>query len=126
MDIESACRQPRLADRTQLAERALGSGFRHWRKQAAAVSLALAALTGIGLGLAAPAASAQGTTPYAWKNVQIQGGGLVSGVVYHPARKNLVYARTDVGGIYRWVPATQTWLALNDDLGVTTRSSPAC
>ena len=106
-----------LPNTRQLAERTLDAGAGRLRKQAAAVSMSLAALLGFGLGLAAPTASAQSTTPYAWKNVQIQGGGLVSGVVYHPARKNLVYARTDVGGIYRWVPATQTWLALNDDLG---------
>ncbi|MEO6732012.1 MAG: T9SS type A sorting domain-containing protein [Ferruginibacter sp.] len=53
---------------------------------------------------------------YNWKNVQINGGGFVSGVVYNPAEQNLLYARTDVGGAYRWNAVTQTWTALNDAL----------
>ena len=67
-------------------------------------------------GLAAPAAHAQTTPSYAWKNVNIQGGGFVSGLVYSPAQAGLLYARTDVGGAYRWQPATRTWLPLTDYL----------
>jgi photosystem II stability/assembly factor-like uncharacterized protein len=54
---------------------------------------------------------------YNWKNVTILGGGFVSGVIFSPLEKGLVYARTDVGGAYRWNGADQGWVALNDDLG---------
>ena len=55
--------------------------------------------------------------PYQWRNVQIGGGGFVSGLVYSPAQQGLLYARTDVGGAYRWQPASRTWLPLTDHLG---------
>ena len=32
------------------------------------------------------------------KNVNIQGGGFVSGIIYSPAQQDLVYARTDMAG----------------------------
>lgn len=51
---------------------------------------------------------------YKWKNVIIGGGGFVSGIVTCPTKQNLIYARTDVGGAYRWVEETQSWKALND------------
>ena len=55
-------------------------------------------------------------TPYAWKNVTVLGGGFVSGIIFSPVEKDLIYARTDVGGAYRWNPADKTWIPLNDDL----------
>ena len=67
-------------------------------------------------GLAAAPARAQTTPSYTWKNVNIQGGGFVSGIIYNPAEQNLVYARTDVGGSYRWNATAQTWTPLNDDV----------
>ncbi|WIM98949.1 cellulose binding domain-containing protein [Actinoplanes oblitus] len=62
-------------------------------------------------------ATAAGTDPYAWKNVRIDGGGFVPGVVFNPGEKNLIYARTDIGGAYRWNQAVQSWTPLLDWVG---------
>ncbi|HPR31844.1 MAG TPA: hypothetical protein PLK12_07105, partial [Prolixibacteraceae bacterium] len=52
--------------------------------------------------------------PYTWKNVQIVGGGFVDGVIFHPVEKNLRYARTDMGGAYRWDEPEQRWIPILD------------
>ncbi len=54
------------------------------------------------------------TTPYTWKNVQIVGGGFVDGVVFHPTAKGVRYARTDMGGAYRWDQASRRWQPMLD------------
>src|ERR1017187_8554527 len=46
------------------------------------------------------AARAQ-TSTFAWKNVNIQGMGYVTGLVIHPLAPHDIYIRTDVGGAYR-------------------------
>ncbi len=53
-------------------------------------------------------------TGYTWKNVAIGGGGFVSAVIPSKTQQNLVYARTDVGGAYRWDAATSSWVPLTD------------
>jgi photosystem II stability/assembly factor-like uncharacterized protein len=54
---------------------------------------------------------------YAWRNVVIIGGGYVSGIVFSREVRGLVYARTDVGGIYRLDPGSETWQPLLDWVG---------
>jgi photosystem II stability/assembly factor-like uncharacterized protein len=54
---------------------------------------------------------------YVWSNVAIGGGGFVTGVEFHPTERGLAYARTDVGGAYRWNEAAGRWTPLLDWLG---------
>jgi xyloglucan-specific exo-beta-1,4-glucanase len=54
------------------------------------------------------------TGNYVWKNVQIVGGGFVPGIVYNETLPGLVYARTDIGGAYRWNTANNQWVPLTD------------
>ncbi|WP_030936740.1 cellulose binding domain-containing protein [Streptomyces sp. NRRL S-646] len=54
---------------------------------------------------------------YTWKNARIDGGGFVPGIVFNRSEKNLAYARTDIGGAYRWQESTKTWTPLLDSVG---------
>ena len=52
--------------------------------------------------------------PYHWSNVAMGGTGFVSGTFAHPRKKDLFYARTDVGGAYRFNPVDSSWVPLLD------------
>ena len=62
-------------------------------------------------------AAAPKSEPYTWRNVAIGGGGFVTGLVMHPTEPGLAYARTDVGGAYRWDPGAKRWIPLTDWVG---------
>ncbi len=50
---------------------------------------------------------------YFWRNVVTGGGGgFVVDVIFNHKQKDLIYARTDIGGAYRWNPKTGTWIQL--------------
>jgi hypothetical protein len=55
--------------------------------------------------------------PYVWKNAQVVGGGYVTGLVFNAPEKGLLYARTDMGGAYRWDTAAGQWIPLTDWIG---------
>jgi hypothetical protein len=54
------------------------------------------------------------SVPYTWKNVQIVGGGFVDGIIFHPTVKGVRYARTDMGGAYRWSELARRWEPILD------------
>jgi hypothetical protein len=55
--------------------------------------------------------------PYSWQNVAIVAGGFVTGIVFSRAQADVIYARTDIGGAYRWNAASNRWMPLLDWLG---------
>ncbi|MBZ3904130.1 beta propeller repeat protein [Streptomyces griseiscabiei] len=94
------------------------------RRTVLAATTATAALTALPTTLGTPAhaagarsGSTAGGTTYRWRNAVIGGTGFVTGVLFHPARPGLAYARTDIGGAYRWDDRKARWTPLTDHLG---------
>lgn len=55
---------------------------------------------------------------YEWGNVQIVGGGYTTGIIYNKGEEGLVYAKTDIGGLYRMDKNTGgKWKPLTDMFG---------
>lgn len=52
---------------------------------------------------------------YSYNSIKIGGGGFVTGCIFHPRQKNVLYARTDVGGIYRRDYGKNVWKCLSTD-----------
>ncbi|WP_330241599.1 WD40/YVTN/BNR-like repeat-containing protein [Streptomyces sp. NBC_00525] len=91
------------------------------RRRTVLASAAVAAAA-TALPVAAPAA-AHGRRPHddhrphRWRTAAIGGTGFVTGLLFHPAVKGLAYARTDIGGAYRWDAAKARWTPLTDHIG---------
>lgn len=66
--------------------------------------------------LALPAWAADNAPSYDWRSLTYGAGGFIDGFVFHPAERGLLYARTDIGGAYRFDPAARRWLPLLDHL----------
>lgn len=54
------------------------------------------------------------TIPYEYRNLPIPGGGYVTGFIFHKKYPNILYARTDIGGAYRYCYETKRWISLMD------------
>ncbi|MYM90842.1 dockerin [Rugamonas sp. FT82W] len=63
------------------------------------------------------AASTSAALPASWTSVKWGGGGYVTGLVYHPTSANVMYARTDIGGAYRWNNSNGSWTPITDGIG---------
>ncbi len=59
--------------------------------------------------------------PDAWLQVPLGGGGYVTGLVADASGTD-IYARTDVGGVFRWVAAAGTWVSITDRI-ITTNTT---
>jgi hypothetical protein len=68
-------------------------------------------------GLTVPGTAGAPPASYSWKNAQIVAGGFVDGLVFSPVQPGLAYARTDIGGAYRWDRAARHWVPLMDFTG---------
>ncbi|WP_440118779.1 X2-like carbohydrate binding domain-containing protein [Paenibacillus sp. QZ-Y1] len=76
------------------------------------------AVAAASLGALAGTTEAAPSDSYQWKNVVTgAGGGFVPGIIFNESEKDLIYARTDIGGAYRWNPTDKSWTPLTDFVG---------
>ncbi len=80
----------------------MSAGRLRFSAAACATLAALAALYG------------QSGREYIWQPVRIVAGGYIPGFVAHPTEPGLIYARTDIGSVYRWSPPSAQWIPLTD------------
>ena len=67
------------------------------------------------LAMLCPVAAMAQDADYVWRNVKVGGGGFIPGVVFSPVEPGLAYARSDMGGAYRFDAARERWVPLQDD-----------
>lgn len=58
------------------------------------------------------------TINYEYKNAPIPGGGYVTGLLYHPRQPGILYARTDIGGVYWYDYEKKHWKSLIDGVSM--------
>ncbi len=51
---------------------------------------------------------------YTFNPVRIVAGGYMPGLIAHPTQPGLIYARTDIGSVYRWNASLGEWVPLTD------------
>ncbi|WP_239617611.1 sialidase family protein [Cohnella mopanensis] len=81
-------------------------------------ALAVALMGGTAVAAAAAPSSKIKQEAYAWDRAKIVGGGFIPGIIYNPSEKGLVYARTDMGGAYRYDPANGKWIQLLESVSM--------
>lgn len=57
--------------------------------------------------------------PYTYQNLPIPGGGYVTGFAFHSEAPEILYARTDIGGVYRYLYQENRWKSLMDHVKMT-------
>lgn len=62
--------------------------------------------------------SASKFVPYRYRHLPIGGGGYVTGFFFHPVDRNVLYCRTDIGGMYRFDYEKQVWVSLIDHVSM--------
>jgi xyloglucan-specific exo-beta-1,4-glucanase len=80
----------------------------------------------VGIPLNTNAANDVATESYTWQNAEIGGGGYVVNVIFNNTEEDLIYARTDMGGAYRYNPATERWVPLTDMIGFDDWNNLGC
>jgi photosystem II stability/assembly factor-like uncharacterized protein len=90
------------------------------RRRTFTASLGAAAVAVAAGALPVPAVASPGRQAkdsYIWRNAVVNGGGFVPGIIFNETEPDLIYARTDVGGCYRWQEDSRTWKQLLDWVG---------
>src|ERR1700730_180915 len=72
----------------------------------------------LGVSRQPPVSADDSREPYLFRNAVIGGGGgFVPGIVFNTTQPNIIYARTDIGGAYRWHQEESRWIPLLDWVG---------
>lgn len=58
------------------------------------------------------------TEKYEYRNLPIPGGGYVTGFIFHEKKQGVLYARTDIGGTYRFDYESKRWCSLIDHVTI--------
>ncbi|WP_442950517.1 X2-like carbohydrate binding domain-containing protein [Paenibacillus sp. FSL R5-0912] len=78
----------------------------------------LAAMPGSLFTVSPAVTHAAASEAYNWNSVVTgAGGGFVPGIIFNQTEPNLIYARTDIGGAYRWNQASGSWTSISDSVG---------
>ena len=59
---------------------------------------------------------------YSWTNAAAGGGGYTTGIAVHPKEADLMYARSDVGGLFRYNAEEKSWKPLMNTFGYSERN----
>ena len=67
-------------------------------------------------GITAAHAAADNSHRYTWDHVNMGCYGFVTGMAVHPQNPDLMYVRTDVGGMYKYDAENQKWIQLMESI----------
>ncbi len=56
------------------------------------------------------------TNSYAWQQSTLNGGGFIEGILQNPRFPNILYARSDVAGVFKSLDRGRTWQACNNGI----------
>lgn len=90
------------------------------KKRSSFATVLLLAVTLIGTSFLqwTPTAHSAPNEDYVWKNVNTgAGGGFIPGIIFNESEEDLIYARTDIGGAYRWNSSDNSWIQLTRFVG---------